>query len=51
MSKETYDVNYLYDNFDVEQIREDFGENGYDHAKELSIEELEEQFGDYKLEK
>ena len=43
-------VDYLYDNFDLELIEEDFGVNGLDYVKGLSIKELDEEFEDYKRE-
>ena len=43
-------INYLYDNFDLELIEEDFGVNGLDYVKGLSIEELDEEFVNYKKE-
>jgi len=49
-TKKTYNINYLHDNFNLELIEEDFGLNGLDYAKGLSIEELDEEFEDYKKE-
>jgi len=46
-----YDINYLHEHFDLEQLEEDFGLNGLDHIKGLSVEELEEDYSDYKKEK
>ncbi len=42
-------VDYLHDHFDVDSIMEDFGLNGWDYIKSLSIEEIDEEFEDYRL--
>jgi hypothetical protein len=47
-TEKTYNINYLHDNFNLELIEEDFGLNGLDYVKGLSIEELDEEFEDYK---
>ena len=49
-SEKVYDSNYLYNNFDLDLIEEDFGCNGLDYAKGLCIRDLDEEFEDYKKE-
>ena len=49
-SEKVYDLNYLYNNFDLNLIEEDFGCNGLDYVKGLSVEELNEEFEGYKKE-
>ncbi len=41
-------MDYLYKHFNVELLEEDYGINGLDYIKTLTVEELEEEFGDYK---
>ena len=48
-SEKVYDLNYLYNNFDLDLIEEDFGCNGLDYVKGLSVDELNEEFGDFKI--
>ena len=43
-------IDYLHEHFDLEQLEEDFGLNGLDYIKSLSVEELEEDYSDYKKE-
>jgi hypothetical protein len=49
-SEKVYDSNYLYNNFDLDLIEEDFGCNGLDYVKGLCIRDLDEEFADYKKE-
>lgn len=41
-------MDYLNKHFNVELLEEDYGINGLDYIKTLTVEELEEEFGDYK---
>jgi hypothetical protein len=43
-------IDYLHEHFDLEQLEEDFGLNGLDYIKSLSVDELEEDYSDYKKE-
>jgi hypothetical protein len=46
--EKVYDLNYLYENFDLELIEEDYGLNGLDYVKGLCVSDLDEEFGEYK---
>ena len=49
-SEKAYDLNYLYNNFDLDLIQEDFGCNGLDYVKGLCIRDLDIEFEGYKKE-
>jgi len=42
------DMDFLNKHYNVELLEEDYGINGLDYIKTLTVEELEEEFGDYK---
>ncbi len=42
------DMDFLNKHYNVELLEEDYGINGLDYIKTLTIEELEDEFGDYK---
>ena len=43
-------MDYLYKHYNVELLEEDYGINGLDYIKTLTIEELDEEYSDYKRE-
>ena len=41
-------MDFLNKHYNVELLEEDYGINGLDYIKTLTVEELEDEFGDYK---